>query len=51
MFLRVFLMGLDLDSGMFQDECPSGIAFGISLVESCLKWFAVVGSYRVLISR
>jgi len=32
-------------------ECPSGIAFGNLLFESCVKGFAVVGSYRVLISR
>ena len=34
MFLRIFLLGLDLDSGVFQDECPSGITFGNSLLES-----------------
>jgi len=33
------------------EKCPSGIAFGISLLESCLQWFVVVGSYRVLIFR
>jgi hypothetical protein len=47
----VFIAFSDSSSSGVLVECPSGIAFGISLVESCLKWFAVVGSYRVLISR
>jgi hypothetical protein len=46
-----FLEDLQSDSGGVQVECPSDIAFGISLLESCLKWFAVVGSCGVLISR
>ena len=46
-----FLEDLQSDSGGDQVECPSDIAFGISLFESCVKWFAVVGFYRVLISR
>jgi hypothetical protein len=46
-----FLEDLQSDSGGVQVECPSDIAFGISLFESCFKWFAVVGSCRVLISR
>jgi hypothetical protein len=41
----------DSSSGGVLVESPSGIAFGISLFESCLPWFAVAGSYRVLISR
>ena len=47
----VFIGFSDSVSGGVPVECPSGIAFGISLFESCLQWFAVVGSYRVLISR
>jgi len=41
----------DSGSGGIPVECPSGIAFGISLGCSCVEGFAVVGSYRVLISR
>jgi hypothetical protein len=32
-------------------ECPSDIAFGNLLFESWVEGVAVVGSYRVLISR
>ena len=32
-------------------ECPAGIAYGISLLESCIRWLAVAESYRFLISR
>jgi len=47
----VFIGFSDSSSSGVLVESPSGIAFGISLFESCLQWFAVVGSYRVLISR
>ena len=46
-----FFKYLWLESDGVLMECPTGIAYGNSCVWELCIWFAVVGSYRVLISR